>query len=320
MLAFWQEQIMVRALFLITVFVWGTSWYAMRLQIGLAPVEVSIAYRFVLGTLLLGAGLLLSGRLRRVPGRAHVPLALMGLCMFGLNFFLIYNSAFYIATGLASVIFTLSALFNSLNQWIFFRKAPDARVIAGCALGTLGVLCLSSDQLTSTSPKAWIGILLALGGTYFFSLGNMASVRITAMGVDLPNAIIRAMAWGVAASGLSSLATGQVFVLPNDLGYWLALFWLALGSTVIGFLSYLSLVNRLGADRAAYVSVLFPLIALSISTLLEKYQWHWLGGLGIISILAGCVLVFTRPALNVVPNLDDGNGRKPLPERDTATV
>jgi drug/metabolite transporter (DMT)-like permease len=307
------EQMMLRALFLITAFVWGTSWYAMRLQVGFAPVEVSIAYRFVLGTLLLGGGLVLTGRLRRLPGRAHVPLALMGLCMFGLNFFLIYNSAFYIATGLASVIFTLSAIFNSINQWIFFRKAPDLRVIAGCALGTLGVLCLSSDQLNSTSPNAWIGILLALAGTYFFSLGNMASVRVTAMGVDLPNAILRAMVWGTAGATLSSLATGQSFVLPNDPGYWLSLFWLALGSTVIGFLSYLSLVNRLGADRAAYVSVLFPLIALSVSTVLENYEWHWLGGLGIISILAGCVLVFTRPARKSTSGLDEGGGPRNHP-------
>jgi drug/metabolite transporter (DMT)-like permease len=309
---------MVRALFLITVFVWGTSWYALRFQLGFAPVEVSIVYRFLLGTLLLAAGLLLSGRLRRVPSRAHVPLALMGLCMFGLNFFLIYNSAFYIATGLASVIFTLSAIFNSINQWLFFRKAPDARVIAGCALGTLGVLCLSSDQLTSTSPNAWIGILLAMGGTYFFSLGNMASVRVTAMGIDLPNVVVRAMAWGAAGSGLASLATGQSFVLPHDLGYWLALVWLALGASVMGFLSYLSLVNRLGADRAAYVSVLFPLIALSVSTLLENYQWHWLGGLGIISILAGCVLVFTRPALKAVPEIDKSDGRRNKPLRATS--
>jgi drug/metabolite transporter (DMT)-like permease len=283
---------MTRALFIATVFAWGTSWYALHFQLGYAPVEVSICYRFGLGCLLLGFFLVMTGRLKPVATRLHLYFALMGFCFFGLNFFLIYNSAVYVATGVASVIFTISAIFNGFNQWLFFGKAPGAHVLAGSALGSLGVACLSSGQFGDASNQAWIGVLLALAGTYIFSLGNMISVRLTALGVDLPNAILRAMAWGTLGAAVASIATGQRFVVPAALEYWAALVWLSLIATVGGSLCYLSLVNRLGAAKAGYITVLFPLIALSLSTLLEGYRWHWIAAVGVLLILLGCLMVF----------------------------
>lgn len=281
-----------RALFIATVFAWGTSWYALHFQLGYAPVEVSICYRFALGSLLLGFVLVITRRLKPVALHVHFYLALMGFCLFGLNFFLIYNSTAYIATGVASVIFTISAIFNGLNQWLFLGKSPGRQVLAGSALGSLGVACVSANQFGAASNHSWIGILLALAGTYAFSLGNLISVRVTSLGVDLPNAIFRGMAWGTLGSALVSIATGQRFVIPTPPEYWAALGWLSLIASVTGFLCYLSLVNRLGAAKAGYMAVLFPLIALSISTLLEDYRWHWIASVGVILILLGCLMVF----------------------------
>jgi drug/metabolite transporter (DMT)-like permease len=283
---------MTRALFIATVFAWGTSWYALHFQLGYAPVEVSICYRFGLGSLLLGLILVMTGRLKPVATRVHLYLALLGFCFFGLNFFLMYNSTAFIATGVASVIFTISAIFNGFNQWLFLGKAPGPQVLAGSALGSLGVACLSSDQFGGASSQAWIGILLALAGTYIFSLGNLVSVRVTSLGVDLPNAIFRGMVWGTFGSAAGSLVAGQHFTIPSAPEYWVALFWLSSIATVGGSLSYLSLVNRLGAAKAGYIAVLFPFVALSLSTLLEGYRWHWIAAAGVLLILLGCLMVF----------------------------
>jgi len=288
---------MTRALFIATVFAWGTSWYALHFQLGYAPVEVSICYRFALGSLFLCLILAMTGRLKPLPPRVHLYLALMGFCFFGLNFFLVYTSVTYIATGVASVIFTISAVFNGLNQWLFLGKSPGPQVLAGSALGSLGVACLSSGQLGGAADHAWIGVLLALAGTYAFSLGNLLSVRVTSLGVDLPNAIVRSMAWGAFGSAAACAATGQHFAIPKATEYWAALVWLSLIATVTGSLCYLSLVNRLGAAKAGYITVLFPFLALTLSTLLEGYRWHWIAALGVLLILLGCLMVFaTGPA------------------------
>jgi drug/metabolite transporter (DMT)-like permease len=105
------------------------------------------------------------------------------------------------------------------------------------------------------------------------------------------------MAWGTLGSAVASIATGQHFVIPRASEYWTALVWLSLIATVGGSLCYLSLVNRLGAAKAGYVAVLFPLIALSLSTLLEGYRWNWIAAIGVLLILLGCLMVFApRPA------------------------
>jgi drug/metabolite transporter (DMT)-like permease len=283
---------MTRALFIATVFAWGTSWYALHFQLGYAPAGVSICYRFGLGSLLLGLILVITRRLKPIPAHVHLYLSLLGFCFFGLNFFLMYNSTAYIATGVASVVFTISAMFNGLNQWLFLGKAPGPQVLAGSALGSLGVACLSSDQFGGASGQAWIGVLLALGGTYIFSLGNLISVRITSLGVDLPNAIFRGMVWGTLGSAAGSVAAGRQFTIPTAPEYWVALFWLSSIATVGGSLCYLSLVNRLGAPKAGYIAVLFPVVALSLSTLLEGYRWHWIAAAGVALILLGCLMVF----------------------------
>jgi drug/metabolite transporter (DMT)-like permease len=286
---------MTQALFAATVFAWGTSWYALHFQLGYAPVEVSICYRFGLASLLLGLILVAAGRLKPVATRVHLYLSLLGFCFFGLNFFLMYNSTAFIATGVASVIFTISAMFNGFNQWLFLGKAPGPQVLAGSALGSLGVACLSSDQFGGAASQAWIGILLALGGTYIFSLGNLVSVRVNSLGVDLPNAIFRAMLWGTFGSAAGALAAGQRFAIPSAPEYWAALFWLSSIATVAGSLCYLSLVNRLGAAKAGYIAVLFPFVALSFSTFLEGYRWHWSAAAGVLLILLGCLMVFATP-------------------------
>jgi drug/metabolite transporter (DMT)-like permease len=120
----------------------------------------------------------------------------------------------------------------------------------------------------------------------------MVSVRVTALGVDLPNAILRSMAWGTLGSAVGAIAAGQHFIIPTAPEYWVALLWLSSIATVGGSLCYLTLVNRLGAAKAGYVTVLFPFVALSLSTFLEGYRWHWTSAAGVLFILLGCLLVF----------------------------
>ena len=76
----------------------------------------------------------------------------------------------------------------------------------------------------------------------------------------------------------------------------MALVYLAVVASVIGFTTYLMLVARIGSSRAAYATVLFPVIALTISTVAEGYRWHWTGFVGLALALAGNLVLFARPA------------------------
>ena len=70
--------------------------------------------------------------------------------------------------------------------------------------------------------------------------------------------------------------------------------FLAVFATVIGFWSYLTLLGRIGADRAAYVSVLFPIVALALSTAFEGYHWTLAAAAGIALTVFGNVVILNH--------------------------
>jgi len=73
-----------------------------------------------------------------------------------------------------------------------------------------------------------------------------------------------------------------------------SLLYLAIFASVLGFTFYLTLLGRIGADRAAYATVLFPIVALTLSTVFEGYEWTMLSLIGVVVVLAGNLLVLSR--------------------------
>jgi len=71
----------------------------------------------------------------------------------------------------------------------------------------------------------------------------------------------------------------------------------------VAFGAYLTLLGRIGPDRAAYISVVFPVVALALSTLFEGLRWEWLAVLGVGLVIAGNALALTgrRPAAKSMP-------------------
>ena len=284
-------------LFVSTVLIWGSTWIAIALEVGPVPVLVSVFYRFALAAAILLPALLIAGRLT-LPAWRHQPFILaQALCLFSCNFLCFYTAAASVPSGLISVVFSLATLFNAVNARIFFGTPITGRTAAAAALGVAGLLLLfGQDAAVGFDAGALKGIGLAVLGTLFFSLGNMASRRNSAAGI--PPVI--ANGWGMAYGALLLLGliglTGTPLVAPPSLGYAAALAYLAAVGSVVGFTTYLVLVARVGSSRAAYTTVLFPIVALVLSTLFEGYRWHWTGVVGLAVALLGNVVIFSGPA------------------------
>ena len=285
-------------LFAATVLIWGTTWIAIAFQVGPVPVLVSVFYRFALAAVVLLAGLALAGRLKVPAGRDRIWIAAQALCLFSLNFICFYTAAGYIPSGLISVIFSLATLFNAVNARVFFGERITSRAVLASALGVCGLVLLFGQELRSQhSAGTLTGIALACAGTMLFSLGNMVSRRNSAAGI----APVMANAWGMGCGagillGLIAV-TGTPIMAPPDGVYLAALLYLAVIGSVVGFTTYLMLVARMGSARAAYATVLFPIVALALSTALEGYVWHWQGVVGLGLALLGNLVMFTRPRL-----------------------
>ncbi|MBV1786665.1 DMT family transporter [Marinobacterium sp. D7] len=281
-------------LYSLTVLIWGTTWIAIALQAGEVATLVSVFYRFALAASLLFLGLLLSGRLRRLDRSDHLFCLLQGCCVFGFNFYCFYTAVGYISSGLESVIFSMAVVFNAINGVIFFRQPVTRRLLLAALLGMTGMVCLFWRDILSDSLNQNIlpGVLLSLIGTYGFSLGNMISARHQKRGRDVMTTNAWAMGYGALIIGALAVASGAEFRLDSSPSYLLSLVYLSVVGSLVGFGVYFALIGRIGAGRAAYATVLFPLVALTISTLFEGYQWSGTGMVGLVLILLGNLVMF----------------------------
>ena len=281
----------------LVVVIWGTTWIAIFLQQGPVSAPVSIFWRFAVASVTMLAILLATRRLRPLALRDHLFCVVQGCCVFCFNFWCFYTAAAHINTGLESVIFSMAVLFNAINGFIFFRQQPPVRFWLAAALGLVGIITLFWDDLLSNGLNASLlwGIGLSALGTYGFSLGNMLRMRHQRRGLETLTTNSWAMLYGTLVMGAIALVRGDDFTPQWTLSYMGALLYLALFGSVIAFGAYFTLVGRIGAGKAAYSTLLFPLVALTISTFYEGYVWHSNAVIGLALILVGNLVMFARP-------------------------
>ncbi|OWV28967.1 DMT family transporter [Halomonas campaniensis] len=281
-------------LYISTVLIWGSTWLAIAWQVGDVAVPVSVFYRFLIAALLLLAGLTLLRRRQALQARDHLFCLVQGGCVFGLNFYCFYTAAGYLPSGLIAILFSMSILFNAANGYLFFRTPVPRVFYLALALGLPGMaLIFWQDLVTVEATWGLLGAIgLALLGTYGFSLGNMVSVRHQRRGLQINTTNAFAMLYGGMLMGLIAWVQGASFSLPAEPIYLGALVYLAVIGSVGGFGAYFMLVGRIGAGKAAYATVLFPLVALALSTVFEGYQWHADALIGLAMIVSGNLLMF----------------------------
>jgi drug/metabolite transporter (DMT)-like permease len=282
-----------------TVIIWGTTWLAIKFQLGSVDPMVSVLYRFIVAALMLFLYCKLRGLKMRFRPRDHIFMALQGLVLFSINYWLIYLAEVHLTSGLVAVIFSSIVFMNMVNGAVLLGSPIRSTVVLGGAIGVLGIVLVFWPQLISfsLSDKSALGLLLSVVSTFMASLGNIISARHQQNNLPVIQTNAYGMAYGAGIIGVLSVASGKTFSFEMTLPYVGSLFYLSLFGTVIAFGCYLKLIGKIGADRAAYATMLFPIIALGISTVYEGYQWapHNVIGMGVV--LIGNWLVLNKRAL-----------------------
>jgi drug/metabolite transporter (DMT)-like permease len=281
------------ALYAATVLVWGFSWYAIELQIGVVPNEVSVAYRFALAALLQFAWCLIAGVGLRMTARQHVHCAMLGLMIFGANLVLIYYATARLPSGLVSVVFSMITIANIVNGRLFLGRVSPPIVWLASGLGIVGMVLVFREDVgaANLSDGAVIGGLFALAGAYVASLGNVFAISVQKSGLTVLQSNAWGMAYGAGLIALFAALTGKPFLFEATLPYVGGLLYLAVFGSIAGFGFYLTLIRRIGPERAGYTAVMFPAVALLVSAWLEDLTVTPGMMLGAGLILFGNVLV-----------------------------
>lgn len=281
------------ALYALVVFVWGTSWIGMRWQVGVVAPEVSVLWRFSIAFPIMFAWATLRGQKLRHDATAHLMFAGMGATMFSLNLILFYSASLLITTGLMAVVFSIASLFNLVLSAIFMGQPIRIRMLLAGLVGLSGVMLMFAPEIMSQdlSWKAMAGLSLSLLATFCFCSGNIISAAVQRRGIPVLSSSAWGMLYGSTFLLAISLARGHAFLIEWTFTYIASLLWLAVVASVIAFAAFLTLIGRIGAPRAGYMTILFPVVALLVSTIVEDYRWTPLAFAGLILVITGNLLV-----------------------------
>jgi drug/metabolite transporter (DMT)-like permease len=292
------------ALYAAAVFCWGASWLALRIQAVSAPPETAVFWRFVPATLLMALWVVAARENWRFPPAAHGRFLLMGLGIFSTNFILYYHGGKVLTSGLLPVLFSLAVVGNLAMGRLFLGQPITARLLAGAAIGIAGVGLMFSAEFAKASGEdaLALGVLLCLAGTVSFCIGNTASALSSRAGIGVVAATAWGMFYGTVWTGLLTAARGESFAVPLTAPFLWSLLWLVIVATILAFAAYLTLVKRIGAARAGYTTVLFPVVGLLVSTFAEtlvpgatgNFVWTPAAFLGMAMAIGGNVLVLKR--------------------------
>jgi drug/metabolite transporter (DMT)-like permease len=283
-------------LFAVPTLIWGSTWLAIRYQLGVVDPLVSVAYRFVAAGALMLAFCRIRGIPLRLGARDQAFVGLQGLLLFGVNYWLVYEAERFLPSGLVAIVFSAILFANVLNGRVFLGSPVRRPVVVGGILGLAGVSAIFLNDLRafSVSSRSLQSLGLAAVSVYLASLGNILSARNQRAGLSVLQTNTLGMLYGGAAMTLVSAVLGKPFAFDTSVRYVASLTYLTVFGSIVAFACFLTLLGRIGADKAAYVVLAMPVIALILTTLFEGYRWTPVALVGVGLVLVGNYLALRK--------------------------
>jgi len=278
--------------------IWGSTWLVITGQLGVVPPSWSVAYRFLLAAAVMLALCIATGKPLRMSRAGHGFALAVGVLQFVGNFNLVYRSEQYLTSGLVAVVFALLVVANALLARLFLKARVTLRFILGGGLGIAGVLMMFGTDLAAPAANGNVVTGLVLVGLAVISASGGNVLQATKLGHSLP--IETALAWAIVYGALFDTAlawsTAGAPVFDWHWRYVAGLAYLAVIATAVAFSAYYSLIRSIGPARAAYTSVVTPVVALSLSMVFEHYRWTALAAAGAGLALVGLVVALRSRA------------------------
>lgn len=284
-----EKQISNLPLFGFPVLIWGSTWYVITFQLGTVDPLVSVSYRFVISALILIIFCLLTKRTLNFTLKEHLRIAMQGALLFGFNYWFAYQSEGLINSGLVAIGFSTLIFFNIVFSAIFLKTKIVPKVISGAVLGLIGTAIIFKEELSnfSLSDDSVKGLVLLFFGVALASLGNIASAKNSKLKIPVIQASAFGMGYGGVIMLIIAIALNKSFIFDTSTAYLLSLSYLVVFGSIIAFTTYLTLVSRIGPDKAAYAIVLIPVVAVTISTIFEGFEFTLMTALGMALLLLG---------------------------------
>ncbi len=284
------------ALFAIPAIIWGSTFFVIKFQLGVVDPTWSVSYRFIL------AGLILLGyaKVKRLnlkfSLKEHLYILLQGILLFGLNYWLVYIAEQVLVSALVAVSFSMIIFLNILFGSIFLKRKTEKKVFLGAVIGIVGTILLFRNELVGikTEELPFFHLIVCFLSVLIASLGNITSAYNQSKSIPVIQTNAFGMLYGGICIGIIALFSGRAVTFDTDMAYTLSLIYLSVFGSILAFGAYLTLIGKIGADRAAYVLIVIPVIAVTLSAIFEGYILNMFVLIGMIMILGGNIIVLKK--------------------------
>lgn len=287
-------------LFSVCSLIWGTTWFVIKFQIDSTSPIVGVFFRYLLATIMMFAiNLIFIKKTLKFPFANHRFFMLQGFFNFCLNYILTYVSEQHINSGLVALTFTMLIYFNMLGMKLIYKKEIYRNVIYGAIMGFFGIIFLFWREIANFSADKMTiyGIVIGIIATLCASIGNMFAYKNHQLKVPVMTFNAWGMLYGTCFSLIIGLVSGENFSFPTTSSFILSLTYLSFFGTVVAFWAYQTLVGTIGADRAAYTSIISPVIAVVISSMFENIVFTPQLFIGILLCFFGNLVALKKPQL-----------------------
>ena len=293
--------------FLLITLIWSSTWIVIKGQLGIVPPVWSVSYRFLISAGAMFALARAAGVRIGLDGRGHALALMLGICQFVLNYNLVYAAELYVTSGLVSVVFALLIVPNAALARLLFGMRVGLRFALGSAVALAGVALLFLQELRAAGPAAHaipIGLALSLCAVAAASAGNVMQLMESVRARSVAAMLGWAMLYGSLIDAALAWALFGPPVFEPRLSYWLELLYLSVVASALAFWLYYRIIRAVGPAKAAYSSVLIPIVAMAISTVAEHYVWTPVAIAGGLLALAGLIIALGSRRVATAPIAD----------------
>ncbi len=284
--------------FFICSAIWGLTWIAIKNQFHAVDSSVAVFYRFIIASLILFAYANIKKLTLKFSLEQHLNFAAQGFFMFCLNYLLTYWASHLAPSALVALAFTSLIFFNMFGAHFFFNLKIEKKVFIGAFISLIGMGFISYNELSTYNlhPTFILGFIISLVATVSASAGNLFSLKNREKKIAITSNNAWGMLYGSALTLIYCLITQRSFMINSfDQTFILSFIYLTIFGTIISFGSYLKLIEIMGPSKAAFTSVVSPVIAVGVSLYYENLPLTIYLILGISFCLGGNLIALVQP-------------------------
>jgi drug/metabolite transporter (DMT)-like permease len=283
--------------FAIIYFVWGSTFYAIRVGVHEVPPLLLAAARFTIAGAVLFVWAVAQGD--RLPRRREwAAIAAVALLIFVVDYGILFWAEQRVPSGTAAVILATIPAFMALAEILILRtERLTLRLGFALLIGFAGVAVLVDPSLgTAGAPVYALGAAGLVVSAIAWSLASVLSKKLPMPSSKVMSAGSQTLVGGLLlciVAAAAGEAHGFRVAAVSD-GAWLALAYLTVAGSIVGFTAYTWLIHHQSPTKVGTYAYVNPVVAVVIG--------HFLGGevldlrtaLGTVLVLLSVVVIATR--------------------------